>query len=72
MTSLLKKAFERASKLSEHEQDVLAAMLLNEIESEKRWDEAFARSKHQLASLAREAIAEDDRGETRPLEEGDL
>jgi hypothetical protein len=72
MTSLLKKAFDRASGLPEDEQDALASILLEEMESERRWDEAFQRSRDQLASLAREALAEDERGETLPLDEDDL
>lgn len=72
MTLLLKKAFERASELPEKEQDALAAIVLDEIESEKRWDEAFAGSSDKLAALAQEALEEDERGETRPLDEDDL
>jgi hypothetical protein len=34
MTNLLKKAFERASNLPEHEQEALAELILRAIESE--------------------------------------
>jgi hypothetical protein len=69
MTKALKKAFEAASKLPEAEQDALAAAILDELESERRWDELFERSAHTLAKLAKEALAEDRAGRTRPLDE---
>jgi len=44
MTELLKKAFREASKLSPDRQNSFAGFLLAELESEARWDEAFAKS----------------------------
>jgi hypothetical protein len=38
-----------------------------ELESERRWADAFARSQEFLAGLADEALAEHERGETKPL-----
>ncbi len=49
-------------------QESIAALIFEEIESERRWDEQFAASQDQLARLAREALGELHRGETRPLE----
>ncbi len=69
MTKALKKAFEAASKLPEAEQDALAAAILEELASERRWDELFERSADTLAKLANEALAEDRAGRTRPLDE---
>ena len=69
MTRALKKAFEAASKLSDAEQDALAAAILEELESERRWDELFQRSANTLAKLAKEALAEDRAGRTRPLDD---
>ena len=69
MTKALKKAFEAASKLPEAEQDALAAAILDELESERHWDELFERSVDTLAKLAKEALAEDRAGRTRPLDE---
>ncbi len=69
MTRALKKAFEAASKLPEAEQDALAAAILEELESERRWDELFERSADTLAKLAKEALAEDRAGRTRPLDD---
>lgn len=69
MTRLLEKAFEEASKLPEEEQDALAEMLLNDLASEERWAEAFAKSQDQLALLAKEAVAEFKQGKTRLVED---
>ena len=56
MTSTLQEAFKRASALPEEEQEALAAILLEEIASEKRWQDSFAGSKDALDRLADEAL----------------
>jgi hypothetical protein len=56
MTQLMEKALEEIRKLSEAEQDVLAAWILEEIESERQWTEAFDRSQDLLTRLAEEAL----------------
>lgn len=65
MTALLEKAFAEAAKLAPEEQDALAEQLLADLESERRWAEAFAGSQDELARLADEATAEFRRGQTR-------
>jgi hypothetical protein len=72
MTALLKRAFNAASKLPKKEQDVLGAILLEELRSEKRWAEAFKKSQDKLALLAEEALAEFKRGETKLLDPDEL
>ncbi len=72
MTDLLQKAFEKASLLPPHEQDAFGARFLAELESERRWDELFARSPELLEKLAAEAIAEDDAGLTEPFDSDTL
>jgi hypothetical protein len=67
MTQLLDKAVCEAAKLPEPEQDALAAILLAEIESERRWSESFAKSQDALAELANEALAEHEAGKTKPF-----
>ena len=42
MTKLLEKAFKKASKLPEVEQNALAKWLLEELEAEKEWEKRFA------------------------------
>ena len=68
MTKLLEKAFSEAAKLPEPEQDALAAAILEELESERRWDELFERSGDVLSELAEEALAEHRAGRTRELD----
>ena len=68
MTRLLKKAFDEASRLEEAEQDAVGQWLLDELASERRWDDAFRRSGDSLAKLAEEAREEHRAGQTRPLD----
>ena len=68
MTKLLEKAFEEASKLPDIEQNILARRVLEELESEKSWEAAFAASEDVLEAMADDALAEHDRGQTRPMD----
>ncbi len=67
MTQLLEKALNEVAKLPPSEQDALAAILLEELASEKRWSELFAQSQDLLAKLAEKALAEYRAGTTKPL-----
>jgi hypothetical protein len=69
MTELLEKAFDEASKLSPEEQDFLAQLLLKDLASEGSWEQSFVESQEKLAQLADEALAEYQRGESKPLED---
>ena len=68
MTELLERALNEAARLPEQEQDALASLLLAEMESEARWNVAFAGSQPQLARLAADALAEFKIGRTMPLD----
>jgi hypothetical protein len=68
MTKLLEEAFAKAAKLSAQEQDALAAVILEELASERRWDQAFADSADLLAQLADQALAEHRAGKTQVLD----
>ncbi len=68
MTALLAKAMNQINALPPEEQDAVASLILEEIESEKQWDKLFAGSQGQLAQLAGEAIAEYKAGKTKPLD----
>jgi hypothetical protein len=68
MTKLLEEAFAEASKLPEREQDALATVILEELASERRWDQAFANSADLLAQLADQALAEYRAGKTHVLD----
>ncbi|ROZ63123.1 hypothetical protein [Ramlibacter sp. WS9] len=68
MTQALTSAVAVATKLPPEEQDVLAAILLEEIASEQRWSVSFARSETVLEALASEALADFVAGKTKPLD----
>ncbi|MGH7901975.1 MAG: hypothetical protein ACRENZ_09580 [Thermodesulfobacteriota bacterium] len=68
MSELLKKVFEKVSKLPESEQNVFARWLLDELASQQRWDEAFANSEGLLSQLADEALVEHRKGKTKLLD----
>ena len=68
MTELLEQAIARVKQLPETEQDAIAALILEELEDEARWDRAFAKSHDTLAKLAAAALAEDQAGETQELD----
>jgi hypothetical protein len=67
MTRLLEKVLSQAAKLPDAEQDAVAAILLEEMTSEQRWSESFAKSQDLLAELAQKALAEHAGGRTKPL-----
>ncbi len=68
MTKMLKKALAEVAKLSEEEQNALAAWLLEELASERRWERLFASSSDKLAALADAALTEHKRGRTHKLD----
>lgn len=74
MNQLLKKAFDEAAKLPEDDQDRIARLLLEEMESDRRWDELFAtpESESFLERMVDETIAEHKAGLTKPLTLEDL
>jgi hypothetical protein len=68
MTELVEQAIARLKSLPAGEQDVMAAMILEELEDEKLWDKAFSRSQDALAQLASAAMAEYRAGQTLELD----
>ncbi|MGH8002315.1 MAG: hypothetical protein ACREPR_23520 [Brasilonema sp.] len=68
MTNLLEQAIARLKTLPASEQDAIAAMILEELEDDIRWDESFANSQDALAKLAAAAMAEYHAGETQQLD----
>ena len=74
MTQLLEQAFKIASELPAEQQDMLAQILLDELESERVWDELFSRpeSEELLNRLVEETLADYKAGLTEPLDLEDL
>jgi hypothetical protein len=63
MTKLLERALGRVAELPPDEQDRIARLLLDELESDERWQRSFEQSPDRLAKLAAEARADIQRGE---------
>ncbi|MEA3543775.1 MAG: hypothetical protein U9R69_00980 [Thermodesulfobacteriota bacterium] len=64
MTKMLDNAFAVAAKLPAIEQNTLARWMIEEIESDKKWDKLFAESEDTLSLLAIEALDEESSGLT--------
>lgn len=68
MTRLLEKAFEKASKLPESDQNVIAKWLLEELESERNWEKSFSESEDILDQLVKETMEAYEEGKTNKLD----
>jgi hypothetical protein len=68
MTELLEQAIAKLKTRPISEQDSIAALILEELNDDNRWDESFARSPDLLAKLAAEAMAEHRAGKTQELD----
>lgn len=68
MTEMLEKAVAKVKQLPAEQQDAIAALILEEVEDEARWDALFARSPGVLERLAAEAEEEDRKGLTQELD----
>jgi hypothetical protein len=68
MSDLLDRAVQKARRLPDAEQNVIAAIILEELEDEAHWKKAFSTSQDALAKLAAEAMEEDRKGETKELD----
>ena len=69
MTQALSAAVACAAKLPDEEQNVLAAILLEEMESEERWSALFADSPNLLERMATEAIQDLQAGRVQPIDQ---
>jgi hypothetical protein len=69
MTGLLEKALRRVESLSEAEQNAIAAQIIETLDDEVAWARQFESRPELLRSLARGALDEHRRGETRHLDE---
>ena len=69
MTQALSAAVATAAKLPDEEQNVLAAILLEEMESEERWSNLFAGSQNLLQQMASEAIQDFQAGRVQRIDE---
>ena len=68
MTQLLERAIAQLKTRPIDEQDAIAAMILEELEDDRRWDESFARSPNLLTQMAAAAMEEYHAGQTKELD----
>ena len=68
MSTLLDKVIAEVAKLPDHEQDTIAAWILEELKSENLWETLFSGSLHQLESLADRALADHREGRAPMLD----
>jgi hypothetical protein len=69
MSTLLEKALEKVGALPQDEQDAIASQILASLADEAAWKKRFIEKRDVIRRMAREAIEEDDRGETLPLDD---
>ncbi len=68
MTTILSKAFKKASDLPDEIQEQLALMLIEYIDFEIKWDKAFQDSQSQLAKMADKALEDFKTGQTKEMD----
>lgn len=66
MSSTFNQAIELASKLPEQDREALGALLLQEMQTEKRWAKLFKESQGALSDLADQALEELEAGKAKP------
>ena len=67
MTQLLEKVLTEVYKLPPEKQDTIAALILEELDDEQRWDAAFAESQDKIAQLARKVRADIKAGRIKKI-----
>lgn len=67
--SLLERALEKVVALPQDEQDAIASQILASIADEDTWKKRFAEKRDVIRRMAREALEEDERGETVQLDD---
>lgn len=69
MSTLLEKALEKVVALPEEDQDAIASQILASLADEDAWKKRFAQKRAVICRMAQEALEEDQRGETLPLDD---
>ncbi|MEA2413824.1 MAG: hypothetical protein QOI58_481 [Thermoanaerobaculia bacterium] len=72
MSNLLDEAYAAAKKLPEEDQDAIGAVLLAEIDANRRWDELLAQPSEVIERMADRALEHHRLGLTLPLDPEDL
>lgn len=67
MTQLLEEAMSELSRLPDGDQDRIAAMILEELEDDRKWDATFQRSHSELSKLADKVRMDIQTGKTKEM-----
>jgi methylase of polypeptide subunit release factors len=68
MTNLLDEAYAAAKELPEEEQEAIGAVLLAEIDADRRWEELLAQPSDVIERMAEQALENHRLGKTLPLD----
>jgi len=68
MSNLLDEAYAAAKELPEEEQEALGAVLLAEIDADRRWEELFAKPSDVIERMGDKALEDYRLGRTLPLD----
>jgi hypothetical protein len=71
MNKLLERAFTELAKLPDAQQEAIARDLLDQLESDKGWDDRFARSQGVLCRLSKRAGEHIAEATTLPFDPSD-
>jgi ribosomal protein L17 len=72
MTDALKKAIERIEKMPEERQDMLARLLLHEIEEDERWIQSTEKHADKLRGFVDDVLKTNERDEFESLDPDQL
>jgi hypothetical protein len=67
--TMLEKAITKLQTLPPEKQEFMAAVILEELEADAQWDEAFASSQKELKLLAEQALKEIEAGDIEEADE---
>jgi hypothetical protein len=67
VSTLLEKALEKVIVLPQDEQDAIASQILASLADEDAWKKSYVEKSDVMRRMAREALEEDERGETMPF-----
>jgi hypothetical protein len=67
MTALLEQALAEVHKLPPDQQDAIAALILEELADEEKWNRTFAQFPDVLTRLAEKARADKRAGTVKPM-----
>jgi hypothetical protein len=72
MSPILDTAISRLRQMPEDRQEIIARLMLHEIEEDERWTRTTTENERKLKSLIDEVISADDRGECKTLDPDQL